>query len=120
MLFRSHVNVTDSAVRITHLPTGIVVTCQNERSQHKNRATAMRILRARLFERAKRERDEKFAKLQEGKKEIAWGSQIRSYVLHPYRMVKDHRTGYESGNADAVLDGDLDGFIHAYLMETLG
>ncbi|GBE15059.1 MAG TPA: peptide chain release factor 2 [Proteobacteria bacterium] len=115
-----HVNVTDSAVRITHLPTGIVVTCQNERSQHKNRATAMRILRARLFERAKRERDEKFAKLQEGKKEIAWGSQIRSYVLHPYRMVKDHRTGYESGNADAVLDGDLDGFIHAYLMETLG
>lgn len=115
-----HVNVTDSAVRITHLPTGIVVTCQNERSQHKNKATAMRILRARLFELAKHERDEKFAKLQEGKKEIAWGSQIRSYVLHPYRMVKDHRTGYESGNADAVLDGDLDGFIQSYLIESLG
>ena len=115
-----HVNVTDSAVRITHLPSGIVATCQNERSQHKNKATAMRILRARLFELAKSERDEEFAKLQEGKKEIAWGSQIRSYVLHPYRMVKDHRTGFESGNADGVLDGDLDGFIHSFLMESIG
>jgi peptide chain release factor 2 len=112
-----HVNVTDSAVRITHLPTNIVVTCQNERSQHKNRATAMRILRARLYEHVKREKEEEMAKLQEEKKEIAWGSQIRSYVLHPYRMVKDHRTGHEIGNADAVLDGDIDEFIQAYLME---
>ncbi|MEE8547238.1 MAG: peptide chain release factor 2 [bacterium] len=110
-----HVNVTDSAVRITHIPTGIVVTCQNERSQHKNRATAMRILRARLYEVKKREKMEEIAKSQPEKKEIAWGSQIRSYVLQPYRMVKDHRTGFESGNVDAVLDGDLDGFIRAFL-----
>ncbi|UCF29830.1 MAG: peptide chain release factor 2 [bacterium] len=111
-----HVNVTDSAVRITHLPSGIVVTCQNERSQHKNRATAMRILRAKLYELEKRKKEEEMAKLQGEKKEIAWGSQIRSYVLHPYRMVKDHRTGLETGNTDAVLDGDLDDFIYAYLM----
>ncbi len=110
-----HVNVTDSAVRITHIPTGIVVTCQNERSQHKNRAIAMRILRARLYEVKKREKMEEIAKSQPEKKEIAWGSQIRSYVLQPYRMVKDHRTGFESGNVDAVLDGDLDGFIRAFL-----
>jgi peptide chain release factor 2 len=111
-----HVNKTDSAVRMTHLPTGIVVSCQNERSQHKNRAMAMKILRARLFEleeRKKRERLEEFGK---DKKDITWGSQIRSYVLQPYRMVKDHRTGVEIGNADAVLDGAIDPFIEAYLM----
>jgi peptide chain release factor 2 len=111
-----HVNVTDSAVRITHIPTGIVVSCQNERSQHKNRATALRILRARLYELKKREKEDEFAKLQGQKKEIAWGSQIRSYVLQPYRMVKDHRTGHEEGNVDAVLDGDLDDFIQAFLI----
>jgi peptide chain release factor 2 len=111
-----HVNVTDSAVRITHIPSGIVVSCQNERSQHKNKATAMRILRARMYEQMKREKMEELEKIQGQKKEIAWGSQIRSYVLQPYRMVKDHRTGNESGNVDAVLDGDLDDFIQAYLL----
>jgi peptide chain release factor 2 len=111
-----HVNVTDSAVRITHIPSGIVVSCQNERSQHKNKATAMRILRARMYEQVKREKMEEMEKIQGQKKEIAWGSQIRSYVLQPYRMVKDHRTGHESGNVDAVLDGDLDDFIQAYLI----
>jgi peptide chain release factor 2 len=110
-----HVNVTDSAVRITHIPTGIVVSCQNERSQHKNRATAMRILRARLYELKEREKEDEMAKIQGQKKEIAWGSQIRSYVLQPYRLVKDHRTGHEEGNVDAVLDGDLDDFIQAFL-----
>jgi len=111
-----HVNVTDSAVRITHIPSGIVVSCQNERSQHKNKATAMRILRARMYEQMKREKMEEMEKIQGQKKEIAWGSQIRSYVLQPYRMVKDHRTGHESGNVDAVLDGELDDFIQAYLL----
>lgn len=111
-----HVNKTDSAVRLTHLPTGIVVTCQNERSQHKNRSTAMKILRARLYEVELEKQKEKMEDLHKSKKEIAWGSQIRSYVLHPYRMVKDHRTGVEVGNTDAVLDGDLDGFIEAYLL----
>ncbi len=111
-----HVNKTDSAVRMTHVPSGIVVNCQNERSQHKNRAMAMKILRARLFElelKKKREELEQFAK---DKKDITWGSQIRSYVLQPYRMVKDHRTGIEIGNTDSVLDGNIDPFIEAYLM----
>jgi peptide chain release factor 2 len=111
-----HVNKTDSAVRITHLPTGIVVQCQNERSQHKNRSTAMKILKARLYELEVQERNQKMEEIHAGKKDIAWGSQIRSYVLHPYRMVKDHRTGKEMGNVDAVLDGELDMFIRAYLL----
>ncbi len=112
-----HVNKTDSAIRITHLPTGIVVACQNQRSQHNNRATAMKQLKARLYELEMRKKEEEAAALSEEKKDIGWGSQIRSYVLHPYRMVKDHRTGFETGNTDAVLDGDLDGFIEAYLLQ---
>ncbi len=112
-----HVNKTDSAVRITHMPSGIVVACQNERSQHKNKAMAMKILRARLYELEQQKRQESLAEFSKAKKDIAWGSQIRSYVLHPYRMVKDHRTGVEVGNADGVLDGDLDGFIEAYLQQ---
>jgi peptide chain release factor 2 len=111
-----HVNKTDSAVRMTHLPTGIVVSCQNERSQHKNRAMALKILRARLFELEQRKKREELEKFSKDKKEIAWGSQIRSYVLQPYQMVKDHRTGVEIGNTSAVLDGDIDAFIQAYLM----
>jgi peptide chain release factor 2 len=111
-----HVNVTDSAVRITHIPTGIVAACQNERSQHMNKATAMRVLRAKLYEKELEERAARASELGGEKKEIGWGSQIRSYVLHPYRMVKDLRTGVETGNTDAVLDGDLDGFIIAFLM----
>ncbi len=110
-----HVNVTDSAVRITHLPTGIVVSCQNERSQIKNRATAMKVLRARLYDLEMQKRAEEQAEREGQKKEIAWGSQIRSYVLHPYRMVKDHRTQVEVGDADRVLDGMLDPFIDAWL-----
>jgi len=112
-----HVNKTDSAIRITHIPTGIVVSCQNQRSQHKNRSTAMKQLKARLYELEMEKKENQTEALAGEKKEIAWGSQIRSYVLHPYRMVKDHRTGHEVGNADAVLDGDLDGFIEAYLMQ---
>ena len=112
-----HVNKTDSAIRITHIPTGIVVSCQNQRSQHKNRSTAMKQLKARLYELEMEKKENQAEALAGEKKEIAWGSQIRSYVLHPYRMVKDHRTGHEVGNADAVLDGDLDGFIEAYLMQ---
>jgi peptide chain release factor 2 len=110
-----HVNKTDSAVRLTHLPTGIVVACQNERSQIKNRAMAMKVLRARLYDLEMKKRAEEQA-IREGlKKDIAWGSQIRSYVLHPYRMVKDHRTGVEVGDAEAVLDGRLDPFIEGWL-----
>jgi peptide chain release factor 2 len=111
-----HVNKTDSAVRITHNPTGIVVACQNERSQHKNRAMAMKILRSRLYELEIEKQREKMETYHKTKKDIAWGSQIRSYVLHPYRMVKDHRTNIEVGNADAVLDGDIDQFIQGYLL----
>lgn len=112
-----HVNVTDSAVRITHLPTGIVVSCQNERSQHRNRDSAMSVLRARLYNVKIKARQEKLEKIGGEKKDIAFGSQIRSYVLHPYRLVKDHRTKMDVGNVDRVLDGDLDGFIKAYLMQ---
>lgn len=110
-----HVNKTDSAVRLTHLPTGIVVACQAERSQHKNRAKAMKMLRAKLFELELRRQEEEKAKVAGEKKKIEWGSQIRSYVLQPYRMVKDHRTGFEKGDTDSVLDGDIDGFIEAFL-----
>jgi peptide chain release factor 2 len=111
-----HVNVTDSAVRIIHLPTGIVVQCQNERSQHKNRAFAMKVLRSRLYELEKEKRTEKLEQYSQSKKDIAWGHQIRSYVLHPYRLIKDHRTDLEVGNVEAVLDGDLDPFIEHYLL----
>jgi peptide chain release factor 2 len=110
-----HVNVTDSAVRITHLPTGIVVSCQNERSQMQNRAVAMRILKSRLLARAREEREAELEALRGEKRDIGFGSQIRSYVLHPYQMVKDHRTGVEVGNVQAVLDGDLDRFVQAEL-----
>ena len=112
-----HINVTDSAVRITHLPTGIVASCQNERSQHKNKAMAMKVLRARLYDFYKRQQDEALSKLEGDKAPIAWGSQIRSYVLAPYQLVKDHRTGEETGNVTAVLDGELDRFIEAYLFK---
>ncbi|MBI5509154.1 MAG: peptide chain release factor 2 [Deltaproteobacteria bacterium] len=111
-----HVNKTDSAVRLTHLPTGIVVACQAERSQHKNKAKAMKMLRAKLLELELRKREEEKARITGEKKKIEWGSQIRSYVLQPYRLVKDHRTGFQVGNADAVLDGELDGFMQAFLL----
>ena len=110
-----HVNKTDSAVRITHLPSGIVVQCQNERSQFKNKATALKILKAKLYEKERMKKVKEIENAYDAKKEIAWGSQIRSYVLHPYSMVKDHRTDYETGKALAVLDGELDEFIEAYL-----
>ena len=110
-----HVNKTDSAVRITHLPTGIVAQCQNERSQHQNREVAMRVLRARLFELEREKRQKEIAAQSGEKADIEWGSQIRSYVLHPYKLVKDHRTGEESANVDRILDGELDDFIYAYL-----
>ncbi len=110
-----HINKTDSAIRITHIPTGIVVSCQNERSQHKNRDTAMKMLMGKLIEIKEREHKEKIDDIKGDHKEIAWGSQIRSYVFQPYTMVKDHRTGFEVGNIGAVMDGDLDGFINEYL-----
>lgn len=110
-----HVNVTDSAVRITHIPTRIVAQCQNERSQHKNRVTTMRILRARLSEHYRRLKEEEMARERGEKKDISWGSQIRSYVFQPYTLVKDHRTKHEIGNVQAVMEGDIQPFIEAYL-----
>ncbi len=110
-----HVNKTSSAVRLTHFPTGIVISCQNERSQHKNKAIAMKILKARLYDLKMKEKEKKMEGYMGDKKGIAWGSQIRSYILQPYRVVKDHRTGVESSNVDAVLDGDIDDFIKAFL-----
>jgi len=115
-----HVNRTESAVRITHMPTGIVVQCQNDRSQHKNKATALKVLKARLYERELELKREKTDKANAEKKKIEWGSQIRSYVLHPYQMVKDHRTDHEEGNVNAVLDGELDSFMVEYLMDSGG
>jgi peptide chain release factor 2 len=112
-----HVNVTDSAVRITHLPTGIVVSCQNERSQHKNRAQAFKVLRSRLFDLRLKEQQAKLDQLGGEKRDIAFGSQIRSYVLHPYQLVKDHRTKEQVGDINRVLDGDIDGFIKTFLMK---
>jgi peptide chain release factor 2 len=112
-----HVNVTDSAVRITHMPSGIVVSCQNERSQHRNRDSAMKVLRARLFDMRLKEQQAKLDQIGGVKKEIAFGHQIRSYVLHPYQLIKDHRTKFEIGDVNRVLDGDLDEFIKAYLMQ---
>ena len=114
-----HVNKTSSAVRLTHGPTGIIVSCQNERSQHKNKAIAMKILRARLYDMKLREQEKKMENIVGDKKGIAWGSQIRSYILQPYRIVKDHRTGIEIGNVDAVLDGGIDVFIKAYLEKSV-
>jgi peptide chain release factor 2 len=115
-----HVNKTDSAVRITHAPTGIVVQCQNERSQSANKDTAMKMLRAKLLEAEQRRREEEIAKEKGDAQDVAWGSQIRSYVLHPYTMVKDHRTNVEAGNAQGVLDGDLDQFVRAELLRRAG
>ncbi len=110
-----HINKTDSAVRITHIPTGVVVSCQTQRSQHQNREYAMRMLKSKLAEIAEQQQKEKIEDIKGVQKEIAWGSQIRSYVFHPYTLVKDHRTGFEIGNISAVMDGDLNGFINAYL-----
>ena len=114
-----HVNKTDSAVRITHIPTGIVSQCQNERSQHKNKNQAMKILKARLYQVELEREKEKNKELEDQKMDIGWGSQIRSYVFHPYNLVKDHRTKKETGNVSSVMDGELDGFIHAYLLNQL-
>ena len=115
-----HVTKTDSAVRVTHLPTGIVVQCQNERSQAQNKATALRLLRARLLELEERKRAEELAAERGERLDVGWGSQIRSYVLHPSQRVKDHRTGHEAGDAERVLDGDLDGFVREYLLKAAG
>ena len=115
-----HVNKTDSAVRITHLPTGIVAQCQNERSQHKNKSLAMKVLKARLYKVELEKEKEKNKDLEDQKMDIGWGSQIRSYVFHPYQMVKDHRTKEENGNVQSVMDGDLTPFIKAFLLSTIG
>ena len=114
-----HVNKTDSAVRITHLPSGIVAQCQNQRSQHKNKNQAMKILKARLYQAELEKEKEKNKELEDTKMDIGWGSQIRSYVFHPYQLVKDHRTKVESGNTQGVVDGDLDSFMRAYLLKTI-
>lgn len=115
-----HVNKTSSAVRLTHLATGIVVQCQNERSQHQNKEVAMKVLKARLYERYRKEREEQMKSQYGEKKKIEWGSQIRSYVFHPYSMVKDHRTNFETSDTQSTMDGELDGFIQAYLKQTAG
>lgn len=115
-----HINKTDSAVRLTHVPTGIVVQCQNERSQHKNKETALKMLKARLYQLEKEKEQEKMDAMASSKTEIGWGNQIRSYVFHPYTMVKDHRTKHETGNIQAVMNGDIDGFIKAYLLNSMG
>lgn len=112
-----HLNKTDSAVRITHLPSGLVVSCQNERSQHSNKRAALRILQARLIEIKRKEQEQKIEEFRSDQQEIAWGSQIRTYTFNPYRMIKDHRTGVEAGNIEAIMDGDIDDFISAYLKE---
>ncbi|MDR1656566.1 MAG: peptide chain release factor 2 [Deltaproteobacteria bacterium] len=112
-----HVNKTSSAVRITHLPTNVVVQCQDEKSQHRNKDVAMKVLRARLYQLEQEKKAAEIKQMHDNKKDIAWGSQIRSYTLQPYRLIKDHRTGFESGNVDAVLDGDIGGFIKAYLLD---
>jgi peptide chain release factor 2 len=113
-----HVNRTDSAVRITHIPTDIVVTCQSERSQHKNKANALKILKARLYQKKLEEENAKKREIEDSKTGISWGNQIRSYVFHPYNMVKDHRTDHETSNIQRVMDGELDDFIYAYLLQT--
>ncbi len=115
-----HINKTDSAVRLTHGPTGVVVQCQNERSQHKNKETAMKLLKARLYQLEKEKEQAKMDQMASSKTEIGWGNQIRSYVFHPYTMVKDHRTKHETGNIQAVMNGDIDGFIKAYLLNQMG
>jgi peptide chain release factor 2 len=115
-----HVNKTDSAIRITHLPSGIVVQCQNERSQHKNKSQAMKVLKARLYQAKLEEEKEAAKELEDQKMDIGWGSQIRSYVFHPYNMVKDHRTKEETGNVQAVIDGNIDSFIRAFLIQRIG
>ena len=115
-----HINKTDSAVRLTHAPTGIVVQCQNERSQHKNKETAMKMLKARLHKLEKEKEQAKMDQMASSKTDIGWGNQIRSYVFHPYTMVKDHRTKHETGNIQAVMNGEIDGFIKAYLLNQMG